>query len=47
MAMLAMLGGAVKGHGKDSTAASSWFAASLDAAGVPAQYPFRHLHPSM
>jgi hypothetical protein len=27
MAMLAMLGGTVKGHGKDSTAASSWFAA--------------------
>ena len=32
MATLAMLGGTVKGHGKDSTAASSWFAVSLDQA---------------
>ena len=44
MAMLAMLGGTVKGHGKDSTAASSWIAVSLDAAAVPAQYHLRHLH---
>jgi len=40
-----MLGGTVKGHGKDSTAASSRFAAALDAAAVPAQYRLRHPHP--